>query len=193
MQSFDLKLFYWINDLAGRVNIMDRFLTLMATDYFMPVLLSLILLGLWFAGRGVEQRERYQRVVILAVVSISLANLALFILNRLYFRPRPFVGHEVNMLFYPPTDSSFPSNPATVAFAVATAVWIGNHRGGVVLYALAALYSFARVYVGVHYPLDVVGGALIGGGISLITYRFLQLVEPLPTLFLKLARLLYLA
>ena len=68
-----------------------------------------------------------------------------------------------------------------------------NKNGGVLLGAIAALFGLSRVYAGVFYPLDVVAGAAIGVGVSLAVSVALRLVEPLPTLVLRLARTLYLA
>jgi undecaprenyl-diphosphatase len=80
-----------------------------------------------------------------------------------------------------------------VGFAFATGVWLRNRRAGTLLYCLAALYAFARVYTGVCYPLDVIGGAAIGAAISYVIYWILRLIEPLPTLVIKVVRLFYLA
>jgi len=62
-----------------------------------------------------------------------------------------------------PTSSSFPSGHATTSFACAAtlAPFVGR-RAAVVLYMLAAAIAYSRVYVGVHYPLDVLGGAVLG-------------------------------
>jgi undecaprenyl-diphosphatase len=82
--------------------------------------------------------------------------------NSLYFRDRPFRYHEVNLLFYYPSDSSFPSNSAAVVFAVAFGVWWGNRPWGAPLLGLAGVFAFSRVYCGVHYPGDILGALLIG-------------------------------
>jgi undecaprenyl-diphosphatase len=62
-----------------------------------------------------------------------------------------------------PTSHSFPSGHATTSFACAStlAPFVGRRRG-TVLYVLAAAIAYSRVYVGVHYPLDVLAGALLG-------------------------------
>ena len=83
----------------------------------------------------------------------------MFILNMFYFRPRPFVELDVNLLFYQPTDSSFPANSAAAAFGIAFGIWGVNRRLGWFAIAVAGLYGLARVYVGVHYPLDILAGA----------------------------------
>lgn len=61
-----------------------------------------------------------------------------------------------------PATHSFPSGHATVSFACATVLALAVPRLRVPLYSLAALIAFSRVYVGVHYPLDVLAGALLG-------------------------------
>jgi len=65
-----------------------------------------------------------------------------------------------------PHTSSFPSGHATVAFACATMLALAVPRLRWPLFTLAALIAFSRVYVGVHYPLDVLVGAILGVGIG---------------------------
>jgi undecaprenyl-diphosphatase len=74
-------------------------------------------------------------------------------------RPRP-LDHP---LVHEPTAHSFPSGHAATSFACAAtlAPFVGR-RAVVVLYVLAAAIAYSRVYVGVHYPLDVLGGATLG-------------------------------
>jgi undecaprenyl-diphosphatase len=75
-----------------------------------------------------------------------------------------------------PTTHSFPSGHATTSFACAAtlAPFVGR-RGAVVLYVLAAAIAYSRVYVGVHYPLDVLGGAVLGLSVA-IALRLLPAV-----------------
>ena len=111
----------------------------------------------------------------------------------MYFRPRPFVDLDVTRLFYPPTDSSFPSNAIAAAFGLAAVVWGVNRPVGTVLLIGASLYGFARVYAGVHYPLDIIGGALIGAVVAVIVLRLRGLAAPITTRVIKAARILCLA
>lgn len=193
MLSADARVFLWINGFVGKVALFDKLMTGLVNDYFVPVVMSLVLVGLWFWGRDVAERDNCQRGVIIAMIGVGIVNLAVEILNGYYFRLRPFAEHDVNLLFYEPHDSSFPSNPAAVAFALATGVWLRNRHAGVLLYCIAALFAFARVYAGVCYPLDVVAGAAVGALCSYAVYWFLRLVEPLPTVIIKVVRLLHLA
>jgi undecaprenyl-diphosphatase len=163
-------------------------------DYFILISLSLTLVALWFIGKNIKQREHYQRAVFQAAASMGLATGFIKIINLHYTRLRPFEAMpellpQVERLFYPPTDSSFPSNPAAVSFAAATAVWFSHRKMGLFLYILAFSMCFARVYVGVHYPLDIIGGAAIAVVTAYITIRIVfPIGEPLTALILWITR-----
>ena len=120
-----------------------------------------------------------------AGMGVGIANAAVKITNAFYFRHRPFDTYEVNLLFYPPTDSSFPANPVAITIAMATGVWMANRKIGAAMFVVALIYGFSRVYAGVFYPLDVLGGALIGLGAAYLVSLVLKLIEPVPTLCLQ--------
>ncbi len=178
----------------GKFSPFDNLIELLVSDYLIPVGLALTLLGLWFVGRDATARHSHQIGVFVAFSSMGFSSLAVFIITAFYHRPRPFLTlDDVNMLFYQPTDYSFPSNPIAATFAIAAAVWGVNRRVGTVLLLVAGLYAFARVYAGVHYPLDVVAGGLIGIVVTYLVFRLRDLLEPIPTLAIKAARIFCLA
>jgi len=185
----DETVFLWLNGLVGKLPFFDRIVELVVSDYLIPVSLALALVGTWFAGGDKLARQRHQIGVFVALSAMGLSSLAVFTINAAYFRPRPFVDHEVTRLFYAPTDSSFPSNPAAAAFAIAAAVWAVNRRLGSLLLAAAALYGFARVYAGVHYPLDIVAGALIAIVVTFLTFKIRDLLGPILTWVIKVGRI----
>ena len=193
MAHADEVFFFWLNGWVGWSPKLDAVIGWVVSDYLVPVSVALALLGLWFVGDSRAARMKNQVGVIVALAAMGLASWAVFISNALYFRDRPFADHEVSLLFYRPTDSSFPSNPAAAMFAIAAAVWVFNRRIGLALFLGAGLYGLARVYAGVHYPLDIVAAALIGVVAAYLAFKLKDLLEPLPTMAIKAARILCLA
>jgi undecaprenyl-diphosphatase len=142
------------------------------SDYLLLTAIGLIAAGLWFSGFIPADRHEHQRAVLQGGASLLLA-------NPVYFRPRPFFAHDVNLLFYRPTDSSLPRNPAAAGFSVAVAVWITHRRAGMAMLALATLWSLARIYCGVHYPRDIAAVAAVGSLTAHLVDRFIDLGERL--------------
>jgi len=86
-------------------------------------------------------------------------------------RPRPVPVSNDNLLTQPDTKPSFPSGHATIVSAGAAVLLLRLNRGKQMLFSVilgieALLVSYSRIYVGDHYPLDVVGGILLGTGIA---------------------------
>jgi undecaprenyl-diphosphatase len=109
-------------------------------------------------------------------------------LSYVYFRPRPFATETVRLLFYRPSVSSFPSIPVEVAFCFAAGAWYASQRLSKLLIVLGTLYALSRIYAGVHYPSDVIGGALIGAGMVYIVVRLDFVFVPLADFAISLAR-----
>lgn len=94
-------------------------------------------------------------------------------LKNMIARPRPYdILTNLQVLIKKPSDFSFPSGHAASSFAIAGVFYFyGNKKWGIIAFILAALISFSRLYLGVHYPSDVICGALSGLIISLFTSR----------------------
>ena len=193
--ELDERLFFLINGLAERSAGFDEFMTILVGDYFIHLLLAMVLFALWFLGINAQVRERYQRTVFCTAAGVGFAAAVVKLMNLGLDRLRPFEAHPdtVNLLFYACTDPSFPSNSTAAAFAFATGAWFGNRKAGALLLLLAIVWSFARVYCGIHYPLDIIGGAAIGILVAFAAVWVLRLVEPLPTWVLKGMRRIHLA
>lgn len=102
-------------------------------------------------------------VLVLTLVAVALADWASMGIKAVVDRPRPPLRTaEPKTLVPMPHDASFPSGHAATSFAAATILSFSFPRLAPLFYLLAAAVAFSRVYVGVHYPLDVIGGALLG-------------------------------
>ena len=118
-------------------------------------------------------------VFALTVIAVAFSDWSATGLKALIERPRPAVRYpEPKMLVPVPHDASFPSGHAATSFAAATMLSFAFPRLAPFLYVLATAVAFSRVYVGVHYPLDVIGGAILGVliavGVRLLTQRRLS-------------------
>ena len=194
MANADQTIFLWLNGLAGQFIIFDRAVSWLASDYLIPAGLSLTLMGLWFVGRDKEARQRHQIGLFAALTSMALSSLGVFIVNAFYFRPRPFdTLDNLTLLFYQPTDSSFPANSAAATFGMAAVVWSINKPVGTAMLIGAGLYGVARVIAGVHYPFDIIAGALIGMVVAFLALKLRDLLSPILTIVIRAARMLCLA
>jgi undecaprenyl-diphosphatase len=191
--SVDLWLFKVINGLAGHTPVLDQLMQAVVSDYVGPTLQVLALLGFWFEGTHAPERRKNQRAVLLAVLALVVSGAVVALCNLFYFRDRPFRYHEVNLLFYYPSDSSFPSNSVTVLFSMAAAIWLRNRAWGWPLILLAGAFALARVYCGVHYPLDVLVGSLLGAATAWFLTRHRRYLYPALDVIIGVARRLYLA
>ena len=164
MYAADLALFHWINGFAGRWSALDFVMvTITRTS---PIIFAAVLLACW--GRW---RASWQRGAALAGVA-ALVALGLGQLGNLAFpRARPFVVTETTVLIPHAPDPSFPSDHAILAFAVAAVLATMSRTLGAWLAALGVLVLISRVFVGAHFPADVLGGAAIGVLGALITLR----------------------
>ena len=195
----------WITGFAGKVPVLDQVMKLLVSDYFIPVTISLIMLALWTGHPDRVRREQLQRTVMKAAVAIGISTLFVKIID-IHFTPwpRPYLVEDLairesamraaQVIFYMPLDPTFPGNAATISFAAATGIWLGSRKAGTIIYILAFLWAFARLYAGVHFFVDILSGAVLGILTALfISKVFMPWIEPLPSLCLRLSRFLYIA
>jgi undecaprenyl-diphosphatase len=111
----------------------------------------------------------WRRPAIFLYVALAdlVAGVSGALLRQAIGRERPPLRFpEPHPLVHVPGNPSFPSGHAATSFAcAATLAWL-TPLSPIALYALATLIAFSRVYVGVHYPLDVIGGAALGLGVA---------------------------
>lgn len=99
-------------------------------------------------------------------------------LKDLIARPRPcHLDQMVELLVERPSSYSCPSTHSAWAFAAATSVWMYYKKPGAVLLAVAALIGFSRMYLFVHFPTDVLLGAVLGAALAVLTVFALRKLE----------------
>lgn len=125
-------------------------------------LVTLGLLLAWIKGRS--------RFALLDAVVAGLLGLGLVqIIGALAYRPRPFeVGLGLNLMSHAP-ENSFPSDHATLMFALAVSLALSPLRPfGLWLLPLGLVVGWGRVYLGAHFPFDILGGAVLGAVCALV-------------------------
>jgi undecaprenyl-diphosphatase len=127
-----------------------------------------ILAVVFLAARGPRHRE-WRRASVAAVLSAGLGLAVGKVISELVDRARPFVAdpHGVHLFAGHAADPGFPSDHATAAFAIATAILLRKRGWGLFALAAATVLSVGRVALGVHYPSDVLAGASLGGASAL--------------------------
>lgn len=156
LEKFNLEGFRFINNLAGHSVWLDRFM-IFAADQMGYVLIVSTLVLFW-------KKDYFKKVILVSWGSAIIARLVFVGLMRyLIYSPRPFLVLEnVNRLMNHQFESSFPSGHTTFYFALATGVYLYNKKIGRIYLVLAGLVGFARVFVSVHWPLDILAGAVLG-------------------------------
>src|SRR6478672_12458805 len=128
---------------------------------------GLLLLSWWWARR--DQDPGRMAAALWAPIGALVALAVNQPLGRLVAERRPYaVLPHVQVLVARTHDFSFPSDHAVMAGAVAAGVLLTHRRLGLMTLAAAVLLAFARVYVGAHFPLDVVAGLLVGAGVTVL-------------------------
>jgi undecaprenyl-diphosphatase len=136
----------------------------------MVPILAAATVGLWLFDRPGGQR-RWKLAAAYGLASAGVALIANRVIAAIWDRPRPFESHHVSLAYGRSHDPSFPSDHASAAVAIAFAVLLVDRIVGSLLLAAAILISAGRVLIGVHYPGDVLAGALVGAASAFVVVR----------------------
>ncbi|MBI2068812.1 MAG: phosphatase PAP2 family protein [Candidatus Yanofskybacteria bacterium] len=167
LEKFNLIGFRAINDLAGHNVWLDR-LMIFAADKMGYLLILSVLVLFW-------KKNSLKRVLLVSWGSALIARFVFVaVLRYFFYSPRPFLILEnVKILMNHQIESSFPSGHTTFYFALATGVYLYNKKAGLIFLALAGLVGFARIFVSVHWPLDILAGAILGWATALMINKVL--------------------
>ncbi|MFY1677661.1 phosphatase PAP2 family protein [Streptomyces sp. WMMC905] len=167
----DVELLYDINGLARAAP--DWFDRVMEFVGEYGLLLAMVVLVLWCWAstrrRGGEDAAVTVAALIWVPLSAAIAVLVNVPIRALVERPRPFYDHDgLEVLISGKEDYSFVSDHATLTMAMGVALFVANRRFGIFGIVLGLLGGFSRVYMGVHYPTDVLGGFALGTAVALL-------------------------
>jgi len=152
LESFNLEMFSLLNAPVDANPVLISFARFAAEKLLFAQALVMILLWLWAS-------RRLRHALVAAVVTVVLALLVNALIGGLWHHPRPFViGVGQQYLEHAP-DSSFPSDHGTLMFSVAFGLLFcrGGRVVGVFALITALLVAWSRIYLGIHWPLDMLG------------------------------------
>ncbi len=164
--TLDTQLFYLLNNLAGQSTLMDKAVVFCGSYLAYIVVVAFVLLV--FLSQY-PKRMKWE-ILVVAGTSALISRFGAAELIRVFIhRPRPFSVLPVHQLL---TDSSwsFPSGHATFFFAMAMAIYLYNKKWGIGFFIATIVITAGRVAAGVHYPSDIIAGALIGIVVAYATF-----------------------
>lgn len=178
MNAFDHGILSALNGQVGRWPAFDHVVVWVSIEPIVKgVIVAAVIWGLWFARRSAAQvvvmRERLVATMVGCLIAEALARV---LAKLLPFRARPMHDTAEHWLRAADLDagvldrwSSFPSDHATLFFAVATGVYCASRRAGTALLAfVTVVICLPRIYLGLHHPTDILAGAVLGIGIALL-------------------------
>ncbi len=153
----DFLIFQQLNQFAGKYVCLDSLAIFFAENFQYFIVLLLI------SFLAVNYRK-YLKMVITALFAAIFSRFVITEIIRFIFpRSRPFIDNNVNLLVsHNPGESSFPSGHASFFFALATVVYFYNKKLGAAFFVFAFLISISRVFAGIHWPSDILAGAIVG-------------------------------
>ncbi|MGW0535935.1 phosphatase PAP2 family protein [Streptomyces sp. NPDC003032] len=168
----DVGLLYDINGLTQDTpHWLDRALAFVG-EYGLLIALVLLVVWCWWGQRKrgtLDDAASSVAAVVWAPLAAGIAVLVNVPIRGFVERPRPFRDHSgVHVLVEGKDDFSFVSDHATLAMAIGAGLFVAHRKFGFVALGLAALEGFCRVFMGVHYPTDVIGGFALGTAVALL-------------------------
>jgi len=168
MENMNLYLFDFLNASPG-LSGWPLYFAIAAAEYLIYVIpIGLVAGWLWSSSQ--------YRSTILAATLVGFLALGINqLINLAWFHPRPFMMHVGHTYLVHAPDSSFPSDHVTLLWAIGLVFMTRPYTrlSGAVVLLFAMLAAWARVYLGVHFPLDMAGAVLVAT-LSVVATRSLQ-------------------
>ena len=166
MTALNDNLFRLINNLAGSLSFLNPLVIFLAK--YAIFVLAIFMIFLWFT------KPRMQKTLIAAAIAFAIAEVLAKILGIFISHEQPFATlSNVYQLIDKEVGNSFPSDHTVLAFSICISLFIGSKSKFKPFYiVLAFLIGIARIWVGVHYPVDVLVGALLGTVAAIVTFPF---------------------
>lgn len=154
--NYNQDLFYAIFNQSGKSGALDA-LMIFGADYLVFIIAFIIILAFFIGGK------KEKRAVFLAILGGILTLIIIPIIHHFIQTPRPFAVLNINPLIrLNSIMDSFPSTHSSLMAVIAFAFWFSKSKLTIPLIIAMLLVGFCRIFTGVHYPIDILGGILLG-------------------------------
>lgn len=150
----NVTLFFWMHGLVGRSLFLDTLMKFGAEPLIYIMILLILILG-------IIGKTNDKKAFLLLFIALPVAFFLIKIIHLFLFEPRPFVTFNFTPLAEEAANASFPSRHATISALIAFAYTYFKSKWAIFFLPLMLWVGISRVYVGVHYPLDIAGGFLV--------------------------------
>lgn len=134
-------------------------------------LVSILIVGYYFFN---QPKATKKRIIILGIISLPIAYAIAKIAGLFYYDTRPFVALNFTPIIPHRDDNGFPSDHTLLLSAVASLIYPFHKKISILLWIIAFAVGFARVFAGVHRPIDILGSVAIVTIVSLTVNRLLK-------------------
>jgi undecaprenyl-diphosphatase len=169
MNSFDMVIMSFMNRWSHRSPAIDEFIVMVGNNNFLKG--GVVVAVIWWVWFRDEEKRQF---VVVGVIAGFLGLVVARVLTHVIFRVRPL--NDPQLSFPVPCDlsrrvfegaGSFPSDHAVLFFALATGIFLASRRLGWLMFTyVSVVICLPRIYLGIHYPTDVLAGAAIGIGLA---------------------------
>lgn len=164
-------MFEYLNSFAGQAEWFDDIIVFFAKD-FGYLLILLFIAILIFDKKLIGSKKK---IFLFVATSVFLSRLVITeIIRAFYCSPRPFAVDTVNQLLIHDYTGSFPSGHAAFFFALAMAIFFFQKKWSILFFTGAVLIGLSRVIAGIHWPLDILAGAIVGIISALVIYSLFK-------------------
>lgn len=183
----NIEIFNFLHSFAGRSDFFDKVIIFIAEPFGYILIFVAYLFLLFYTENksdgGLKNILKKFREIIILSCSVLSAYIFSIIIKNIVNNPRPFlIIHDVNELFIYGGYDSFPSGHATFFSALAAAIFVYHRKTGFLFAFFALIISLSRVIAGIHFPIDILAGFILGGSLSTLIYyginKFIKKYSP---------------
>ncbi len=166
----NLGLFFLVFNLSGKSNFLDSVM-IFGSEYLIYITFALI----FFLGLKGSIKEK--KALVLILFAFPIAVLIIKVIHLFIIEPRPFVTYNLIPLIDPTANASFPSRHTTIISLIAFSYAFYKSKFTPFMILFLFWIGFSRIYIGVHYPIDILGGAGVGLISLFIARKFLKIIR----------------